>query len=85
MDTGTVKWFNNVKGFGFVTPDDGGRDLFVHYSEVQMKGYRNLEQGQRVRYEFSDGPKGPHATKIEVTEEGATAEVPQSAEQNETV
>jgi cold shock protein len=64
MSTGIVKWFNGAKGYGFVTPDDGGRDLFVHYTDIQAKGYRNLEQGQRVNYEFCDGPKGPHAGTV---------------------
>lgn len=74
MKTGIVKWFNGSKGYGFVTPDDGGRDLFVHYSDVQMNGYRNLEQGQRVQYNYCDGPKGPHANQVS-TIETATATV----------
>ena len=75
MKTGTVKWFNNAKGFGFISPDEGGQDLFVHYSDVQMEGYRNLEQGQRVTYSYSDGPKGPAAGQVVVTQEGVTAVV----------
>lgn len=66
MKTGNVKWFNNTKGFGFISPDEGGQDLFVHYSDVQMQGYRNLVQGQRVSYAFNDGPKGPAATQVVV-------------------
>jgi CspA family cold shock protein len=68
MDTGVVKWFNSAKGYGFVTPDDGGRDLFVHYTDIQSEGYRNLQQGQRVHYEFCDGEKGPHAGKVTIPE-----------------
>lgn len=68
MKTGTVKWFNNAKGFGFISPDEGGQDLFVHYSDIQMDGYRNLEQGQRVTYAHSDGPKGPAAGQVVVTQ-----------------
>ncbi len=74
MKTGTVKWFNNAKGFGFISPDEGGQDLFVHYSDVQMDGYRNLEQGQRVTYVYNNGPKGPSAGQVVVTE-GVTAVV----------
>ena len=66
MKTGTVKWFNNAKGFGFISPDEGGQDLFVHYSDVQMQGYRNLTQEQRVSYVFNHGPKGPAATQVVV-------------------
>lgn len=64
MKTGTVKWFNSTKGYGFITPEEGGRDLFVHYSDIQMDGYRALMQGQRVQYEFCDGAKGPHANQV---------------------
>lgn len=73
MKTGTVKWFNSTKGFGFISPDDGGQDLFVHYSDVQMEGYRNLEKDQRVAYVFSDGPKGPAAGQVVVLKETVTA------------
>ncbi len=64
MKTGTVKWFNNAKGFGFISPDEGGQDLFVHYSDIQMDGYRNLEQGQRVTYAYaaSHGEAQPRAS-----------------------
>lgn len=68
MKTGIVKWFNNTKGFGFISPDEGGQDLFVHYSDVQMQGYRNLTQGQRVSFAYNDGPKGPAATQVVVLE-----------------
>jgi CspA family cold shock protein len=64
MPEGTVKWFSAEKGYGFITPSDGGRDLFVHYSEIQGSGYRNLEEGQRVNFESAEGPKGPQATNV---------------------
>ena len=64
MATGTVKWFNNDKGFGFITPDEGGKDLFVHHSAIQANGYRSLEDGVRVNYESEDGPKGPKAINV---------------------
>ena len=64
MVQGTVKWFNNDKGFGFITPDDGGKDLFVHYSEVQGGGFRSLEENQRVQFEVEQGQKGPQAVKV---------------------
>ncbi|MEA2124809.1 MAG: cold shock protein [Solirubrobacteraceae bacterium] len=65
MATGTVKWFNNDKGFGFITPDEGGKDLFVHHSAIQANGFRTLEDGARVNYESEDGPKGPKAINVE--------------------
>jgi CspA family cold shock protein len=64
MATGTVKWFNDAKGFGFITPDDGGKDLFAHHSEIQMSGFKSLKEGQKVQYEAQQGPKGPNATGI---------------------
>jgi CspA family cold shock protein len=64
MPDGVVKWFSAEKGYGFITPSDGGRDLFVHFSEIQGSGYRNLEEGQRVSYESAEGPKGPQATNV---------------------
>src|SRR5713226_7612869 len=66
MATGTVKWFNAEKGYGFVTPDDGGRDLFVHYTGIEGSGYRTLSEGQKVEYEATEGQKGPQATKVRV-------------------
>jgi CspA family cold shock protein len=65
MATGTVKWFNNDKGFGFITPDEGGKDLFVHHSAIQSNGFRTLEDGAKVNYESEDGPKGPKAINVE--------------------
>jgi cold shock protein len=64
MATGTVKWFNNDKGFGFITPDDQGKDLFVHHTAIQGNGYRSLDEGSRVEYEAAEGPKGPNATNV---------------------
>jgi CspA family cold shock protein len=61
---GVVKWFSAEKGYGFITPDDGGRDLFVHHSQIQMNGYRSLEQGQRVNFESQDGDRGPQAVEV---------------------
>lgn len=66
MATGTVKWFNSEKGYGFITPDDGGDDLFVHYSNIDSEGFRTLEEGQKVEYEAGQGRKGPEATKVRV-------------------
>ncbi len=64
MSTGTVKWFNADKGFGFITPEDGGKDLFVHHSEVKTDGYATLDEGQKVEYEVGEGKKGPCATNV---------------------
>ena len=64
MSTGTVKWFNAGKGFGFITPDDGGDDLFVHYSEIKTQGYASLDEGQKVEFETGQGKKGPCATNV---------------------
>jgi len=64
MSTGTVKWFNDSKGFGFITPDDGGKDLFAHFSAIQGSGFKTLKENQRVEFEVKDGPKGKQATAI---------------------
>ncbi|MDO6428466.1 MULTISPECIES: cold shock domain-containing protein CspD [Thalassotalea] len=64
MAHGKVKWFNNAKGFGFIRPDDGGEDIFAHYSTIEMDGYRTLKAGQDVDYELNAGPKGHHASVI---------------------
>ena len=63
MSTGTVKWFNASKGFGFICPDDGGDDLFVHHSDIQTEGYASLNEGQKVEFEVGEG-KGPCATQV---------------------
>ena len=64
MAQGTVKWFNDAKGFGFITPDDGGKDLFAHFSEIQAGGFRSLQEGQKVEFVVKQGPKGPQAAEI---------------------
>ena len=64
MATGTVKWFNGDKGFGFIAPDDGGADLFAHFSAINSKGFRSLQEGQRVTYDVTQGPKGAQASNI---------------------
>ena len=64
MSTGTVKWFNADKGFGFITPDDGTADVFVHHSAIDMGGYRSLEENQKVEYASSQGPKGLQADQV---------------------
>jgi len=64
MSTGTVKWFNDAKGFGFITPDEGGKDLFVHFSAIQGAGFKTLTEAQKVQYDASSGPKGPQATNV---------------------
>ena len=64
MATGTVKWFNDSKGFGFISPSDGSADVFVHFSAVQGDGFRTLAEGQTVSYEVENGPKGPQATQV---------------------
>ena len=64
MDTGTVKWFSSEKGFGFITPDGSGDDLFVHHSEIQTSGYATLDEGQKVSFTVGEGQKGPCATNV---------------------
>ena len=64
MAEGVVKWFSAEKGYGFITPDDGGKDLFVHFSEIQGSGYRSLDEGQRVNFESQEGAKGPQASNV---------------------
>jgi len=64
MTTGTVKWFNESKGFGFITPEDGSKDVFVHFSEIQAEGFKVLREGQSVTFNVEDGPKGPQATRV---------------------
>ncbi len=64
METGTVKWFNAGKGYGFITPDDGGNDLFVHHSEIKTEGYASLEDDQKVQFEIGEGKKGPCANNV---------------------
>lgn len=79
MPTGTVKWFNNAKGFGFILPDAGGEDLFAHYSSIEMEGYRTLKAGQPVTFEIEKGDKGSHAKNIQCTD------LPEASEQQPVV
>lgn len=64
MPQGTVKWFNPDKGFGFIEPADGGEDLFVHFSAIEMTGYKSLDEGQKVEFEVTQGQKGPQASNV---------------------
>ena len=64
MTTGIVKWFNDAKGFGFISPESGEKDVFVHFSSIQEGGFKSLAEGQRVSFEITDGPKGPQASNV---------------------
>jgi CspA family cold shock protein len=73
MATGTVKWFNDAKGFGFITPDGGGEDLFAHFSAIKMQGFKTLKEGQKVSFEVTTGPKGKQASNIQPPESRSLA------------
>jgi CspA family cold shock protein len=74
MPNGTVKWFNDAKGFGFIQPDGGGPDAFAHFSAIAMEGFKSLKEGARVSFDLSDGPKGPMAINILAASESAPTE-----------
>ena len=65
MATGSVKWFNEAKGFGFISQDDGGKDVFVHFSAIQGSGFKTLAEGQKVSFDIQDGPTGPQAANVQ--------------------
>ena len=69
MASGTVKWFNSAKGYGFICPDGGGQDVFAHFSSIVMEGYKTLKAGQKVSFEVHEGPKGLHANTIKPSDE----------------
>jgi len=79
MPSGTVKWFNDAKGFGFIQPDGGGPDAFAHFSAIAMEGFKSLKEGARVSFELTDGPKGPMAINI-LSEAGPDNSAPPHAE-----
>jgi CspA family cold shock protein len=83
MATGIVKWFNNAKGFGFILPDNGGDDLFAHYSSIEMEGYKTLKAGQAVSFDTIDGDKGSHATNITENENAEKSDVDGSSQDSE--
>jgi cold shock protein len=80
MPTGTVKWFNDAKGFGFIEPEAGGEDIFAHFSAIQMEGFRTLKQGGRVRFDIVQGPKGQLAQNIAPLDAPELSEAPDAAE-----
>lgn len=80
MPSGRVKWFNNAKGYGFILPDEGGEDLFAHYSAIVMDGYKTLKAGEAVEFDLQPGDKGTHAVNIRATAEASRAESPRSSD-----
>mgnify|MGYP006085542293 FL=1 len=84
MSTGQVKWFNNAKGFGFILPDEGGDDLFAHYSAIGMEGYKTLKAGQLVSFDTIEGPKGLHAANIHAVADAPAANGEQESDTDAT-
>lgn len=82
METGVVKWFSNAKGYGFISPDEGGNDVFAHFSAITMDGYRTLRRGQKVQFEITDGPKGLLASLIMPAEDDGAGPTTQPPEQH---
>lgn len=80
MAKGTVKWFSNAKGYGFIAPEEGGDDIFAHFSAIEMEGYKSLRQGQKVQYEVSQGPKGLLASAINLDGSEAATKTTQDSE-----
>jgi CspA family cold shock protein len=76
MATGTVKWFSDAKGYGFITPEDGGKDLFVHHSQISGNGFKTLAEGAKVQFESREGAKGPEATDVPVVAYDGEAMIP---------
>ncbi len=85
MSTGQVKWFNNAKGFGFILPDEGGDDLFAHYSAIGMEGYKTLKAGQLVSFDTIEGPKGLHAANIHAVAGAPDADGEQSTSEQDLI
>lgn len=75
MHTGTVNRFNKIKGYGFITPDNGGSEVFVHFSQVQMSGYKALQEGQRISYELEKSDRGEFATKVQIIKKNAITQI----------
>ncbi len=85
MSTGQVKWFNNAKGFGFILPDEGGDDLFAHYSAIGMEGYKTLKAGQMVSFDTIEGPKGLHAANIHAVDDASAPDGGHTASEQESI
>jgi len=79
MPTGVVKWFNNAKGYGFISPEGGGDDVFAHFTAISMDGYKTLKQGQQVNFDLVEGPRGLQATKIYPTQASSSETEPRTA------
>ncbi len=82
MQSGTVKWFNNAKGYGFIVPETGGEDVFVHYSTIDGSGFKTLKEGQNVKYEASESPRGVQTTRVLGDEVDASSDIPLENSEN---